>query len=155
MIISITGHRPADLGGYEIPNPVYDNVRKLLTEKFKELNPQMVISGMALGADQWAAYVAIELCIPFTAAVPCDNQDSRWPADSRKQYQELLGLAAKVVVVSPGPYAAYKMHKRSQWMVDNSDVLVAIWTGKQHGGTFSCVQYAKSQNKDIHIINPI
>ncbi len=45
------------------------------------------------------------------------------------------------------------MDKRNKWMVDNCDLLIAVWNGTS-GGTANCVNYAKSINKQIIIINP-
>ena len=38
-------------------------------------------------------------------------------------------------------------------MVDNSDIIIAVWDGTK-GGTYNCVQYAKKKNKEIIQINP-
>lgn len=160
MILGITGHRPPGLGcGYDIPNPTYEKVYKALIDKFHELSPAKIISGLALGVDTYAAWAAMELNIPFIAAVPCDGQDSRWPEDSQKKYKILIDAASEVVVVSPGPYAFEKMHIRDRWIVDNSNQLLGVWNGIRKGGTFSTIRHAeKSINKGrdykIHIINP-
>lgn len=147
------------MGGYDIPNPTYDKVCKALRDKFHELKPDKIISGMALGTDQWAAEAAMELGIPFIAAVPCDGQDSMWPDESKRKYQVILDSAAEVVVVSPGPYAPAKMHERDRWMVDHSDMLLGVWSGVRKGGTFGTIRYAEKQQRlrpdyQIHIINP-
>ena len=160
MIVGITGHRPPGLGcSYDIPNPTFDKICKALEEKFTELGATKIISGMALGADQYAAMTAIKMGIPFIAAVPFDGQDSMWPEESRTKFRLLLDKAIEVVVVSPGPYAPSKMHLRDRWIVDNSNSLVAIWNGIEHGGTFGTVRYAQKQQKtrneyNIHVINP-
>jgi uncharacterized phage-like protein YoqJ len=159
MILAMTGHRPPALGGYNIPNPTYDKIREALRNKFQELKPEKIISGMALGTDQWAAETAMELGIPFIAAVPCDGQDSRWPDESKRKYQVILDSAAEVVVVSPGPYAPAKMHERDRWMVDHSDMLLGVWNGVCQGGTFGTIRYAEKQQRSrpeyqIHIIDP-
>ena len=40
-------------------------------------------------------------------------------------------------------------------MVDNCDLLIALWDGKSKSGTTNCVNYAKNKlKKDILIINP-
>ena len=39
-------------------------------------------------------------------------------------------------------------------MVDNSDVLIAIYNGEPKGGTAYTVNYAQKQGKEITIINP-
>ena len=160
MILGITGHRPPGLGcGYNIPNPTYEKVYKALQDKFHELCTEKIISGMALGTDQWAAWAAMELGIPFIAAVPFEGQDSQWPDESKRKFKALLDSAAEVVIVSPGGYAPEKMHIRDRWIVDNSDALCAVWTGIQQGGTFGTIRYAekeisKGRDYKIHFINP-
>jgi uncharacterized phage-like protein YoqJ len=153
MIIAFTGHRPDKLGGYKIPNPTYIRVCKKIDAKLRELKPDRVISGMALGIDQWAAFIAIKLNIPFTAAVPFENQDNAWPFHSQYIYRMLLRFAIEKVVVSPGGYSAAKMQIRNQWMVDHCDILIAIWDGTA-GGTANCINYAKSIGKQIIFIDP-
>lgn len=75
-IIGITGHRPPGLGcSYDIPNPTYEKVYAALQAKFHELAPEKIISGMALGTDSWAAWAAMELGIPFIAAILFEGQD--------------------------------------------------------------------------------
>lgn len=154
MKLGITGHRPhPNLGGYDIPNPTYLKIYNALLENFKELNPECIVSGMAQGTDQWAVKAAIELGIPFIAAVPCDGHESMWPEESKKEYHRLLSLAQNVVVVSPGPYGyvrvgnknVNKMHIRNQWIIDNSDELLAVWNGYRQGGTFSAVRMAEKK----------
>lgn len=45
------------------------------------------------------------------------------------------------------------MQKRNEWMVDNCDILIAVWD-KSPGGTKNCVDYAESKKKQIIYINP-
>lgn len=53
----------------------------------------------------------------------------------------------------PGGYAPAKMQIRNEYMVENCDLLIAVWD-KSDGGTANCVKYAKSQRKNIIYINP-
>jgi len=153
MIIAFTGHRPNKLGGYKIPNPTYTKVCQEIDKALKELKPEKIISGMALGVDQWAAFIACELNIPFIAAVPFEKQESKWPKQSQESYHKLIKLASEIVIVSPGGYSPEKMQIRNKWMVDRCDKLIAVWDGTP-GGTGNCVEYAKSVKKDIVYINP-
>ncbi len=153
MIVSFTGHRPDKLGGYNLPNPTYLHVCRQIDKTLRDLKPEKVISGMALGVDQWAANIAIQLGIPFIAAVPFAGQEKAWPQQSQKVFSKLLGKAAEVVIVSEGSYSAHKMQIRNEWMVDRADKVIAIWDGTP-GGTGNCVTYAKSKNKEIIYINP-
>lgn len=153
MIIAFTGHRPTKIGGYIVPNPTYDYIYEKTKRILSELKPTKAYCGMALGFDQLAASVCIELGIPFIAAIPHDNQEKIWPQKSQQKYHELLQKAEEKIIVCPGSYSAKKMQVRNEFMVDNSDIIVACWNGSE-GGTYNCVQYAKSQEKKIIQINP-
>jgi uncharacterized phage-like protein YoqJ len=153
MIVAFTGHRPDKLGGYKLPNDTYIKVCRSIDKALKELKPEKVITGMALGVDQWAAMIAYKLGIPYLAAIPFENQESNWPQKSQRTYQLLRKLAAEEVIVSDGSYSVDKMQTRNVWMVDNCNKLIAVWDGSA-GGTSNCVKYAESIGKDIYYINP-
>jgi uncharacterized phage-like protein YoqJ len=154
MIVSFSGHRPNKLGGWILPNPTYNHICKEIQRILLELNPTKVISGMALGIDQWAAFICVKNGIPFTAAIPFEGQESAWPLKSRATYKALLNKAADKVIVSPGSYSAQKMQIRNEYMVNNSDILIAVYNGDKVGGTANCVRYAESLNKKIIYIDP-
>ena len=154
MIVSFAGHRPDKLGGYKVPNPTYVRVCQQIEKTLLEIKPEKVISGMALGIDQWAAFIAHKLGIPFLAAIPFINQESKWPEASQRAYKNLLSKASEKVIVSEGAYAPIKMQIRNEWMVNNSDLLIAVYNGDKTGGTANCVNYAKQCQKPIIIINP-
>lgn len=155
MIYAATGHRPNKLGNeYDLVGPYSEYIRGELKTILRNMKPEKVISGMALGVDTLWALVALELNIPVIAAIPFEGQERMWPAKSRSLYN--LILTDKRVtkhVVCEGGYAAWKMQKRNEWMVDNCDILVAVWDGT-FGGTGNCVAYAKSVDKGILRINP-
>lgn len=153
MIVAFTGHRPDKLGGYDIPNPTYIKVYHQINDALLDLKPEKVITGMALGVDQWAAVCAYRLKIPFLAAIPFEGQENAWPEESQKIFRLLRKLAAEEVIVSEGGYSPAKMQVRNEWMVDHCDKLIAVWDGTD-GGTANCVKYAKSISKDIYYINP-
>jgi uncharacterized phage-like protein YoqJ len=155
LTVSFTGHRCDKIGGWNLPNPTYNYICQEIEKVLKELKPDKVISGMAAGVDQWGANIAYKLGIPFIAAIPHIGQESIWPKTSQDIYRKLLSRASEVVIVSEGGYAAWKMQARNQWMVDNSDKVIAIFKQTEtNGGTFNCVQYALSVKKDIYYINP-
>jgi uncharacterized phage-like protein YoqJ len=157
MIVATSGHRPDKLPnketGYKLPNPTYIYVCQQIEKQLLKLKPEKCISGMALGVDQYFASVCIKLGIPFIAAVPFEGQEKMWPQSSQSIYNKLLSKAAERVVVCPGGYSAHKMQLRNEWMVDQCDLLLAVWDGSQ-GGTGNCVKYAQSVKKEIVFINP-
>lgn len=154
MIIAATGHRPPSLGGYKLPNPIYNKICQKTEKVLLELKPEKCISGMALGYDQYFAYVCHKLNIPFVAAIPFEGQELAWPEKSKKIYRHLLGLASEITVVCPGGYEKEKMQIRNEWMVDRCDKLIGVFNGDKSGGTFNCIEYAKKVGKDIIIIDP-
>ena len=151
LVIAVTGHRPDKLGGYKLPNPTYIHVMQELRKAFEYYKPDFVIVGMAIGTDQWAAELCLTMGIRFIAAIPFDGQDGKWPPHVRSKYQWLLSRAHQACVISPGPYDGKKMFLRDKWMVDYSQLLVAVWNGSE-GGTAITVAYAKSVDKPIYFV---
>ena len=156
MVIAITGHRPNKFGNdYDLTSPLILNIRKELVNIWYDLKPEYMISGMALGIDTLWAQIAIEAGEPYKliAAVPFKGQEKMWPKKSQDEYFRLLNKAHEIVYVSEPGYAAWKMQKRNEWMVDNCDKLIAVWD-ESEGGTANCVKYAKKKEKEIIHINP-
>ncbi len=146
LIISGTGHRPQRLGGYG--EPVYRRLVTLAGAALDNLKPTHVVSGMALGWDQALAEAAYQRGIPFTAAVPFQGQESQWPASSQAKYRDLLSKADRVQIVSEGGYSAWKMQRRNEWMVRNSNLVIALWDGSP-SGTSHAVEAAKRVGRQV------
>jgi uncharacterized phage-like protein YoqJ len=153
LIIAFTGHRPQKLGGYVLPNKTYTWVCQELQSLLLELKPESVISGMALGFDQYAAFVAQRLNIPVIAAIPHENQQAIWTIKQQNAYDNLLSKCQKVKLVSLGTYSAHKMQLRNEWMVDSCDLLISCYDGTA-GGTRNCVNYAAQIPKPRINLNP-
>lgn len=152
--VGVTGHRPGKLGGYEFYAPGRIYVRAEIERALRLLDPSELVSGMALGVDTDAFCVAVSLGIPVIAAVPFVGQERLWKREDQRRYMELLTLAKSIIVVSPGEYSPAKMQVRNEWMVDNSDHMLAVFDGSR-GGTFNCVQYARRCNKPMTVIPPL
>lgn len=158
--VAFTGHRPTKIGGYNDKAPqrvavkaAIEGVLDRAIAKYGKTHQIVIITGGALGVDQDAARVAHKLGLPFIVAVPCQGQDSKWPAESKKRYAKMLDLAYDVVMVHDGPYNNTCLNDRNEWMVNHCDALVAVWDGSS-GGTAHCVQYARKVGKPIVRINP-
>lgn len=148
LIIAGTGHRPDKLGGYSAQVSV--RLFDLAVATLKHYKPDKIISGGALGWDTAIAMASIELNIPLVLATPFKGQEVKWYFQDKLKYKRILKLADAVVTVSQGGYSAKKMQIRNQWMVDNSNVILALWDGSK-GGTANCVNYAQKRN--VKIIN--
>lgn len=168
MKICVTGHRPNGLPiayGYNMDNSAWQTLKEYLKltitkcyEYAAENEELTLISGMALGVDTIYWQAAKELreenrSIKIEAAIPFEGQEKRWNAHSQQEYKNMLEQSDIVTIVSPGGYAAYKMESRNRYMVNNADIVIAVFNGKA-GGTAKCIDYAEKQNKTIININP-
>lgn len=132
-----------------------------LREKISALideGADVFISGMALGSDTYCAETVLELKkenpkIRLIAAIPCANQAERWSAEQQAHYKELLKECDERVVLAEHYYNGC-MQKRNRYLVDNCDVLLAIFDGKS-GGTKNTVDYAKSKGRKIIYLPPM
>jgi len=143
MIYAATGHRPDKLGGYSL-----DAREDLISFAINILPKGTFITGIALGWDQAVAEACLRTNQPYIAAVPFLGQEDTWPSNSIRQYRRLLDNAEEVHYINPPGYAAWKMQKRNQWMVDRADAVLALWNGSP-GGTANCVAYALSAEKSV------
>jgi uncharacterized phage-like protein YoqJ len=151
LIYAGTGHRLEVLGGYN--ESVEAKVLRHAQTVLKRLQPLKIVSGMALGWDTAITLAAIELGIPFIAAVPFEGQESVWSKEAQARYCEMLSKAESVHIVCEGGYATHKYHVRDKWMVDNSHKTLALWNGQTVGGTYSTVQYTKKSKGEEYLIN--
>lgn len=159
-----TGHRPKKFPfGYDERAAGCLSVKAMLAAAIDiavaEHGIAEFISGMALGVDTWAAEAVVEARsgrhpgIRLVAAVPCQGQDSQWPASSRRRHEGLLLAADEVVVVTEAPYSPSAMAIRDRWMVDRSRLLIAVFDGTA-GGTKHTYDYAVRRNLGILRILP-
>ncbi len=144
MILAGTGHRPQKLGGYD-PH-TNKKVLEFAETVLRHYQPSTLLSGMAQGWDMALAQAAINLNIPFHAYVPFNGQELVWPSATRLYYKALLTHAQHVIVCSPGGYTKAAMQIRNQRLVDDCELLVALWNGSP-GGTANCIAYATFRDK--------
>lgn len=142
MKIAVTGHRRLD-------HPL-DDVIEAMVKTINILQPTSVLTGMAVGFDQAVALACIQTGVAFEAAVPFKGQESIWPQDAQDVYNEILSKASKVTVVSPGAYAAWKMHARNGYMVKSADIIVGYMRPSEtKGGTFEAMKLACQTSKKV------
>lgn len=156
MILGVTGHRPDKLNNeYDMNGPMSLWISNEIDQTLKDLKPQKCICGMALGVDTIFAINCLFHAIPLIAAIPFKGQEKKWPEKSQEIYNKILSheLVEVVYVNNPG-YASWKMQKRNEYIVNNCNILLAIWDGSE-GGTGNCIGYATSIKKEILIIDPI
>jgi len=158
LIISVTGHRPNKLYGYNLKDSRWIKLKNQFKQLLKENECEEAISGMALGVDTVFALAVLELKnegypIKLHCAIPCKNHSCKWIKESQDLYEEILSKADIVKLVSEEEYKPWLMQKRNEYMVDLADKVIAVWDGSK-GGTGNCVKYADKVGKEIIRILP-
>ena len=99
--------------------------------------------------------------IRLYAAIPFPSQATKWAEFNQKRWQRLKEEAYKCIILfddppkdSPTWVWASLLHKRNQWMVDNGHAGIAVWNGKEKGGTFDCLKRARAVDRPILRLNP-
>jgi len=122
-----------------------------------ERTPLVVVTSLAIGADQLLAQLAIERGGRIYAILPFDDIERSFaPADILK-YRALVQHATVEVVPWAGTDEnAYLAAGRR--VVELSDLVFAVWDGKPakgRGGTGDIVAYALARGVPIVHIDPI
>jgi uncharacterized phage-like protein YoqJ len=141
-VVGVTGHRSGM--GFRYRS---DQLDRFALASICSAEPDLIITGMAVGWDQAVAAGAARLGIPFIAAVPFPGQADPWPDRARRHYEDLLTQAAEVVeVTSERPYSqklvTKAMHTRNQFIVDRANQILALYNGGG-GGTGHCIKRAQ------------
>lgn len=147
-VLSVTGHRPDKVGGYDEVTFGYLVATARLCLVF--IKPEVVLTGMALGWDMAVAQACFELGIPYTPCIPFKGQECKWCSEQQALYHQLIAAApCPAVYVSEPPYSPAKMDVRNRYMVDNSEHTLALWSGDPKGGTANCVRYAIKKRRMV------
>ncbi len=167
-VCCFTGYRPHRFP-FEPEGLRPEHVREALGRQIRRLYDEgcrVFISGMCVGVDLWAAAEVLALQdahpdIELIAAVPFAGQESRWPAADQREYRRILAACTRVeTLFSPDQAkanAAACYRKRNQWMVDNADTVLAVYTAidaERRSGTAATVRYARQKLKRIVYIHP-
>lgn len=156
-----TGHRPKGFPfKYGIDKLEHNAYLKMLAEKIElaitEYGITNFISGMAIGVDMDFAETILKLRnkypITLECAIPCQNQTLKWNSTDKLRYESILKYADEVNLISER-YTTECMLKRNRYMVDKSELVIAVFNGIEKGGTWYTIKYAKSKNKIIEIID--
>lgn len=140
----MTGHRklPREFD----KNAVYDGLEELIKS-----GCDTFFCGMAEGFDLLALECLTDLKqkyrIYIEACIPYAGQESKFCAEERKKYRELLSWCDKRTVLFPA-YRNGCFLIRNKYMVDCCDVLLAYCT-KSSGGSAFTVNYARERGKEI------
>lgn len=159
---AFTGHRPQKLPwGYDETDAGCVKLKEALAAKIAELadaGTTDFLSGMAEGADTWAALAVLALreknpALKLHCVLPCKGQADRWTASARALYFSILKRADTVTYVSED-YRRDCMLERNRYLVNHAARLLAVYNGERRGGTAMTVRYAQKMGREILIIDP-
>lgn len=145
ITIAFTGHRPKDLPqGFTYP------VFAGILDDF-EIDHGSFIAGGALGVDTWAAEYAIQRNLPLHLHLPFvpEVMSNFWSAQDRATLDRHIAAADSITIIHPAGYDVRAYQLRNESMVNASDVLYAVWTGKPYGGTANCIRYAQAIHRPM------
>ena len=151
--VCLTGNRPHKMPyaensaeGLALKERLCAEAEKLICEGYTHF-----ISGMALGADMYFAECVLRLKethgVTLEAAVPYPGQSDNFTQRDKQRYDAVLSAADKKTVLCES-YTPYCFAKRNKYMVDSSDVVLAVCFTRS-GGAASTVRYAASKGKRI------
>jgi hypothetical protein len=163
--IGVTGHRNLVNAGR-----LADAIRRVLARLDDVLRHTphafTVVSPLAEGADQLVARVVLERPVSGNAQgptldVPLPLPESDYlqdfsSSDAKEQFRTLFARAhsSRVLDTAPSLPAAYEQAGR--YVVQNCDLLIAIWDGKPargQGGTAEIVEYARQIGRTVFRID--
>lgn len=136
---AFTGHRPkkfpwgyneADTRCAGLKSSLGKEIDKLVKAGYTDF-----FSGMAEGADTWAALAVLALkkenpALKLHCILPCKGQADRWSASARELYFSILTQADEVVYVSQ-EYSEGCMLKRNRYLVDHAACLLAVYNNER------------------------
>lgn len=160
---AFTGHRPKKFPWrYDETDARCVALKKMLAvqiAKLADAGYTDFLSGMAEGADTWAALAVLALkkehpALKLHSILPCETQADSWSDFARERYFFVLGQADSVVYVNR-EYSKDCMLKRNRYLIDHAAGLLAVYNGERRGGTAMTVRYARKLNRDILLLDPI
>ena len=160
MICCVTGHRPHGFPfSREDENILFLRYKEILSleiDKLISYGCDHFITGMADGADIDFAELVLEKRdagrdVILEAALPYPYFPRKKTTNASAKKENILISCDMLHTVSPYYYKGC-MIRRNQYMVDKSDIVLAIWNGKENGGTWNTLKYAVSKGKIVKYI---
>ena len=146
----VTGHR-------DIPADETAHVKVALRQEIgKAVNDGFTIflSGFADGVDQYFAEIILELQnknpnLKLIAVLPYrKRKDSLC---QKEHTNTLLDACAEVIIIQE-EYRPNVYSKRNRYMVEHADRVIAVYDGREKGGTVKTIRYAHQFRKELREI---
>lgn len=162
LICCFTGHRPYRLPWRENewdPRCLRFQERlKALLEELYGRGYRHFLCGMAQGADLLFCEAVLALRrehgdVLLEAAIPCAAQADRWKAAQRERYRRLVAQCDLETLVQQ-EYTPDCMLRRDYYMVERSQLLIALYDGRPSGGTYKTLLHGIRHNLEIVQLDP-
>ncbi len=146
-----TGHRPEKL---KLPETTVKLLLKKAIRQAVQDGYTVFITGMARGADMWAAEIVLEeretnSGIKLVCASPFEGFERSWSILEQQRYRHIVHSADYVRFVCDR-YSLGCFQIRNRYMVDLSSRVIAVYNGER-GGTRNTINYAEKNN--LQVIN--
>jgi len=152
MKVGITGHQKR-------PGIDWDWVKRAIETKLASLPTKIQgFSSLAEGTDQIFADALLEAGGELWAVIPTPDYLKHFEGAPREHFLALLEKAFHITQLEPAASDEESFFAAGKYVVNFSDVVIAVWDGKPAGGlggTADVVAYARQNGKIIHQIDPI
>ena len=146
----ITGHRDINIDETaHVKDALRREIEKAVNDGFT-----VFLSGFADGVEQHFAYIVLELQnenpdLKLIAVLPYRKR-----VESLRQKEHtnaLLDACAEVVVIRE-EYHPNVYSQRNRYMVEHSDRVIAVYDGREKGGTVKAIRFAHQFRKELREI---
>ena len=149
--VAFTGHRSERILQVRMLYLYLDIVSQM--KRLYSLGYRYFLSGMAEGFDLLAAQAVADLKMEYTdirliAVVPFRRQSDRYRPENKSLYDRIMKTADETVILRED-YCKGCFHHRNDYLIDNSEIVLAYWDKQPYGGTYYTVGKARMMNRNI------
>ncbi|WP_242981776.1 SLOG family protein [Alkalibaculum bacchi] len=144
----MTGHRELDPSKIE---PIKKALRNAIMEAIKDGYTHF-ISGFAEGVDLYFAEIVAELKEEHDLFLEAAILNRNRVKTKDTEFQRLL-TQCNVVGIHAEEYSPSCYLVRNRFMVQSSDFIIAVYDGREKGGTLSTMRYAHALEKEVKVIS--
>ncbi len=160
--VCFTGHRPNKLffkydensaEFFEFKQKLYNKIVNAINNGYRKF-----YSGMAMGVDIIAFEILLKLKntypdIYLVGVMPNKNQCYYWSNDWILRHANIRQNCDSLIVINHSDNIKGGYHRRNRYLVDNSNLVIAVFNGDHKSGTGYTVRYAQKQDKAIDLIS--
>lgn len=153
ITVGVTGLR--DLTGFDIA-ALRDRICAELHALKQGRDTARMLNSIAAGADQLCAEIGLSLGYELVCPLPFAAYRDDFQGDNLKRYDDLLGKANDVLIVSDRTDKDAAYLAAGRYIADHCDILAAVWDGRPQDsicGTAAVAAYARGLGKAIKIIS--